>query len=434
LSVPPQPEPIRVMRVIARMNIGGPAYHVSLLSGRLDRGRYATLLAHGEVGPGEESFEDLARKEGCEVARVPSLGPEVRPAADARALRELISIMRRFRPDIVHTHTAKAGALGRLAARLAIRPRPLIVHTYHGHVLEGHFGSLKTLAYRTIERGLAEVSDCLVGVSKATVDDLVRLRIAPRETFRVVPLGLDLDRFLALSPADGAAFRRRAGAGPHEVLLTCVCRLVPHKGVDALLRVVAGLRASHPALRLAVVGDGQHRPKLERLTDQLAIRDAVSFVGYRADVAPVAAAADIAVLSSRSDEGTPVSLIEAAAAGIPAVATTIGGVADVVRPETGILVPPGDEAALASAIVRLADDRDLRDRMGRSARAHVRGRYSVERLLEDIDALYRDLVDARTGEGIRSPGPLPRPRGSSPRSSAFGPRPATEPPPTSRAR
>ena len=385
--------PIRVLRIIARLNIGGPAYHVSLLSGRMDRRRYSTLLVHGELGPGEASFAGLAEDEGCETVVIPTLGPVVKPGADLRTLHELTRIIRRTQPDIVHTHTAKAGALGRLAVVLARpRPRPLVIHTYHGHVLEGHFGPGKTAAYRMIERRLARVSDCLIGVSQATVDDLVRLGIAPREAFRVVPLGLDLGRFARVTDADGAEFREGAGATPDDLLLTCVCRVVPHKRVDLPIRAVARLRETHPDLRLAVVGDGEHRPALERLARELGVSERVTFMGYIPDVAPVAAAADIAVLTSDSDEGTPVSLIEAAAAGVPAIATTIGGVADVVAPGAGVLLSPGDEAGLADAIARLAADEDLRRRMGRTASAHVLERFAVERLLNDMDSLYDELL------------------------------------------
>jgi glycosyltransferase involved in cell wall biosynthesis len=397
------------MQIITRMNIGGPAYHVTLLSGRMDPMRYTTLLVHGELGPGEASFDDLAEQEGCDVAVVPSLGPQVRPVADLRSVVELVRIVRRLRPDIVHTHTTKAGALGRLAASLAVRPRPVIIHTHHGQVLEGRFGPLMTSCYRVIERRLARVSDCQVGVSQTTVEDLVRLGIAPREACRVIPLALDLERFSNVTPAAGIDFRESVGAGHDDVLLTCVCRLVPLKRVDFLLRVIARLRESHPTVRLAVVGDGEHRPALERLTDELRLRDRVRFVGYMTDVAPVAAATDVAVLSSDSREGTPVALIEAAAAGVPAVATTIGGVGEVVGPDAGILVPPGDEAAFAAAVAQLADDPALRARMGRNARSHVREHFALERQLEEIDALYQDLV-ANGGRSRRRPhdGSLPR--------------------------
>src|SRR3954471_14736859 len=187
---------IKVMRVIARLNMGGPAHHVGFLSGLLDPDRYETVLFHGEVGAGEAALSSTADRYGVRRETVPGLRPELQPADDLRALVALARSVRRFRPDIVHTHTAKAGMLGRLAA-LAIRPRPIIVHTYHGHVLEGYFGPLRNAFYRTLERGLAGVSDTLIGVSGATVDVLVRLRIAPRAKFRVVPIGLDLERFVS---------------------------------------------------------------------------------------------------------------------------------------------------------------------------------------------------------------------------------------------
>src|SRR4051794_24109625 len=184
--------------------MGGPAHHVSLLSGRLDPSRYETLLLHGDLGPGEDSLEDLVRQRHKNVAVVPGLGPELRPWQDLRALLALIRVIRRFRPDIVHTHTAKAGMIGRLAAALA-RPRPrVVVHTYHGHVLEGYFGAATNAFYRALERFLGRLSDALVGVSQATVDDLVRLRIAPPAKFRVIPVGLDLEPFVSADPSAGS--------------------------------------------------------------------------------------------------------------------------------------------------------------------------------------------------------------------------------------
>jgi glycosyltransferase involved in cell wall biosynthesis len=392
--------PVRILRVIARMNVGGPAYHVSLLSGRLDPQRFRTLLAHGSVGRGESSFAWLAEREGCSVELVERLGPEIRPLSDLRALARLVRIVRRFRPHIVHTHTAKAGMLGRLAAATAVRPRPLIVHTYHGHVLEGYFGALKSRLYRDAERGLGRVSDRLLGVSQATVDDLVRLRVAPVERFRVLPIGLDLEHFIRADRADGEAFRARVGADPDDLLLAYVGRLVPIKRVDVLLRALQPLRASGTPVRLAVIGDGESRAELERLAGDLGVEDAVSFVGFMQDVTEVAAAADIAVLSS-DNEGTPVSLIEAAAAAVPAVATAVGGVPDVVLDErTGLLVAAGDHKALAAAIRRLGGDPALRERMGAAARAHVRERYSSERLVRDVEALYEELLTSRAASRI----------------------------------
>jgi glycosyltransferase involved in cell wall biosynthesis len=380
------------VRVIARLNMGGPAHHVGLLGSRLDPERYETLLLHGELGAGEDSLEDSVRARGAAMARVPGLRPELRPHDDARALGALVRAIRRLRPDIVHTHTAKAGMLGRLAAVMAGGPRPMIVHTYHGHVLEGYFGPVKNATYRDLERRLATVSNALVGVSSATVDDLVRLGIAPREQFRVIPIGLDLEPFLSATLQDGgAAFRHEAGVQDGDVLLTFVGRLVPIKRVDVLLRAFAHARGKGAPVRIAVVGDGELRPELEALASDLGVADRVWFAGYRASMVPVAAGSDIAVLSS-DNEGTPVSLIEAGAAAKPAVATRVGGVPDVVTPRTGIVASAGDPKALGEGIATLAGDSGARVKMGESAREHVAQRFSIERLVEDVEALYDELL------------------------------------------
>jgi glycosyltransferase involved in cell wall biosynthesis len=388
-------ERIRVLRVIARLNMGGPAHHVGLLSGLLDPQRYETLLLHGEIGAGEASLNSTADRLGVKRETVSGLRPELRPLDDLRALIGLTRRIRAYRPDIVHTHTAKAGMLGRLAAVIAGRPRPVIVHTYHGHVLEGYFGPLRNAFYRALERGLARVSDVLIGVSSATVDDLVRLRIARRSKFRVIPIGLDLERFLAATPEDGAEFRRASGAAGDDVLLTFVGRLVPIKRVDVLLRAFAHARQAGARVRLAIVGDGELRGQLEEQARTLGIGEHVWFAGYREDMVGVAAAADIAVLSS-DNEGTPVSLIEAGAAAKPAASTGVGGVADVVTPATGIVVPAGDDKRLGEAIGTLVANAAERAEMGRRARAHIQSGYSVDRLVGDVDRLYAELLAQRT--------------------------------------
>jgi len=376
------------------MNVGGPAFYVGILSGRLDPRRYRTLLVHGRIGAGEESFAAPAGGEIWAVQRLSELSPEIHPVADMKALAALVRLIRAFRPDLVHTHTAKAGMLGRLAAVMAGGRRPAIVHTYHGHVLEGYFGPVQNLLYRSLERGLARVSDCLIGVSQATVDDLVRLRVAPRERFRAVPIGLDLDRFVGLRAEDGADFRARIGVGPDDVLLTYVGRLVPIKRVDVIIRALAEVSHAGVPVRLAVVGDGESREGLEALAVRCGVAARVRFFGYMSDVAPVLAASDIAVLSS-DNEGTPVSLIEASAAGRPAVATAVGGVPEVVISEAGLLVPPGDHRAFAAAVARLAGDGELRARMGACGRGHVLGRFSAARLIADVEALFDELLEGR---------------------------------------
>jgi glycosyltransferase involved in cell wall biosynthesis len=376
--------------------MGGPAQQVSLLSGRrMDPERFETLLVHGSLPPGDQSMAYMAEREGARTQFLPELGQQVRPHRDLRALRKLRSVARSFRPHIVHTHTAKAGFIGRQAA-LTVRPRPVIVHTYHGHVLEGYFGSLKSGVYRSLERLMARRSDCLVGVSEATVDDLVRLGVAPRDRFRVVPLGLDLSAFANLDREARKEVRGKLGVDDGEVLLTYVGRVVPIKRLDVLLHGVARTFQRGAPIRLAVVGDGEIRPSLERLSRELGIADAVNFLGYRADLAPITAATDIAVLSS-DNEGTPVSLIEAGAAGCPSVASAVGGVPEVVTDETGILFPPGDEEALARALASLAGDPERRTQMGGRARDRCLGRYSADRLIEEITELYDELLERPGG-------------------------------------
>jgi glycosyltransferase involved in cell wall biosynthesis len=382
------------MRIIARLNVGGPAHHVSILTGRLDPDRYETRLLAGHVGRGEMHFEDLETPYAVTPGFVDGLRPELDPLADARALSALVAAMRRFRPHIVHTHTAKAGALGRVAARLALGPRPIVIHTYHGHVLTGYFGRRQSAAFRGVERGLAAISDCLVGVSDATVDDLVALRVADRSRFRVIGVGLELDKFLGIRDGDGAAFRRELEVGPEDVLAVFCGRLVPIKRVGVLLEAVAAARLTGAPLRLAVVGDGELRASLQARARELGLGEAVTFCGFRTDLRSILAACDVAVLSSEN-EGTPVALIEAAAAARPAVCTSVGGVPDIVRPDTGLLVDAGDVVAFGMALARLAGDRELRRRMGLAARSHVAVRFGAERLVRDIEALYSDLLARR---------------------------------------
>jgi glycosyltransferase involved in cell wall biosynthesis len=364
---------------------------LSLLSGRLPPDRYDTLLVAGNVGPGEASFAPLAARYGARLRMLPSLGPELRPLADARALLSLVRLMREYRPHIVHTHTAKAGFVGRLAARIALGPRVVVVHTYHGHVLAGYFGRAKTTLFRWLERAMGVMSDRLIGVSDATVDDLVCMRVAPRNKFTVIPLGLDLDRFLALGAADGDEFRREIDAEPDDFLVLVVGRLVPIKRVDVALRAVAEARRRGVRVVLTVAGDGEERDALERLAADLGLADRVRFLGFRDDLERLVAGADVALLTS-DNEGTPVALIEAGAGGLPSVATAVGGVGDIVTPATGRLVPAGDTGALAGALAELASDRGLRMRLGGAAREHVRAAYASPRLIRDVDVLYRTLM------------------------------------------
>jgi glycosyltransferase involved in cell wall biosynthesis len=382
--------PVRILRVIARLNVGGPALHVSYLAAGLDRIGYETTLAAGRVSTGEESMEYVARDAGVEPVFLSALQREISPVRDAESVRQLVRLIRELRPHILHTHTAKAGALGRTAALLAGSARPpVVVHTFHGHVLRGYFGPARTRAFLELERRLARTTDALVAVSPEVRDDLVALGVAPAERFTVIRLGIDLGARLA---GDGAT-RSELGLADDAFVVGWFGRMTEIKRVDDLLRALARLLAREPRALLLLVGDGPLRAGLERLARELGVANAVRFLGYRNDVGALYGICDAIALTS-ANEGTPVVAIEALAARVPVVSTDVGGVSDVVRDGTsGFLTPPGDLDAFAARLATLASDEDLRRRFGEQGRRDVVPRYSVDRLVADVDTLYRALLD-----------------------------------------
>ena len=397
-------EPIRILRVIARLNVGGPALHVSYLSRELDKLGYETTLVAGSIGGSEGSMEYVAEELGVKPVYLPALQREISPLQDLAAARQLLRLIRELRPDILHTHTAKAGAVGRLAVQLAGSARPkVVVHTFHGHVLRGYFGPAKTEAFRRLEQGLARSSDALIAVSPEVRDDLVALGVAPAEKIAVIRLGLDLDQRLATPPGAAEAFRAELGVPDGRFLVGWLGRMTEIKRADHLLRAFARVDTDAD---LVLVGDGPLRADLEVLAGELGIRDRTHFTGFRSDVGTIYAASDAIVLTS-ANEGTPVSVIEAQAAGKPVVSTDVGGVRDVVTDGvSGFVVPPGDIDAVADRLHRLAEDPELRARLG-AAGVSARERYSVPRLVHDVDVLYRELLE-RAAPRKRKPAPLAR--------------------------
>jgi len=403
-------EPIRVLRVIARLNVGGPSLHVAYLSSELDKRGYETVLAAGRVGPGEGSMEYVARERGVEPVFISSLQREVEPLGDIESARHLLELIRRHRPHILHTHTAKAGAVGRIAALLAGRDRPkVIVHTFHGHVLRGYFNQPLAGSFRLIERRLARHTDALIAVSPEVRDDLVRLGVAPRERIAVVRLGLDLEARTNVDPAARAEERARLGIPEDRFVVGWLGRFTEIKRVDELIRAFAALRARDVDADLVLVGDGRSRTEMATLAAELGVRDRSHFVGYREDVGELFASFDVVALTS-ANEGTPVTLIEALAARRPVVATDVGGVGDVVKDgASGFLVEPGDVEAMAERLSRLAGDGDLRRAFGQYGHDFVVPRYSIPRLVDDIDDLYQSLLEVRAPRAVRKVSALSEP-------------------------
>lgn len=377
------PARIRVMRVIARMNVGGPALQVSTLMRGLDSELFDHRLYAGFVGPDEADYVDQ-RAPDVQVHRVPALGRAVRPADDLRALSELTAAMRRFRPHLVHTHTAKAGALGRAAAVLA--RVPVRVHTYHGHLLRGYFSPAKTRLVVQAERGLAAVTDRLVAVGCSVRDDLLAAGIGRPGQYAVVPPGTAP----AAAPGRSEA-RKRLGLPQDGPVVAWVGRVTRIKRPDRFLAVAREVRRAVPTARFLVCGNGDLHGDLAAAAD---LRDSLHLLGWRADVESVYAAADVVLLTS-DNEGMPVSLIEAGLAGVPAVATNVGSVAEVVRDgQTGLLAPPGAHE-LTRHTVRLLRDAPLRRRMGEQARVWTAQQFGAERLVRDTHDLYASLAVAR---------------------------------------
>lgn len=384
--------PIKVARVIARLNVGGPAQHVALLTQRLGPPEFSSLLIAGRVPETEGDMAYYAESLGVHPLYVEAMSRELSPLDDLRALWSLYRLFRRERPDVVHTHTAKAGFVGRAAAWLA--RVPVIVHTFHGHVLRGYFGSLKTNLFRVLERLCAALSTCVLTVSDLNRRELLELEVTRPDKMRVVELGLDLQRF-ASAPRYGGAIREQLGLPADTPLVGFCGRLVPIKQPEIYLDAAHRVRAERPDAHFVILGDGELREGMEARVAELGERDGIHFLGWQQDTPPLLADLNLLVLTS-ANEGTPVASIEAGAAGVPTVSTAVGGVPDVVRDgETGWLVPDGDPEAVAEAILAALADPAETDRRGRTAQAEFLTRFSVDRLAADIAALYRELLAAR---------------------------------------
>jgi len=389
-------QPVKVLRVIARLNVGGPALHVAYLTAGLAERGYDTTLVAGTLTRGEESMAAVAEQRGVKVEVVEDLHRDIAPWRDARAIIRLARLIRRERPTILHTHTAKAGAVGRIAALLAGGARPpIVVHTFHGHVLRGYFNPFVTLGFRTLERWLATMTTALVAVSPEVRDDLVRLGVAPASKFAVIRLGIELGERVGADDDARKETRRMIGLAQDAFVIGWVGRMTAVKRTDDVVRTLRKLVDRGVDAYLCLVGDGPDREHLERYAHELGVIKRCLFVGYQDDVSRYYNAFDVLILPS-VNEGTPVSVIEALAAGRPAVATRVGGVPDVVRDGVdGFLVAPGDADALAERLAELAADPERRARMGAAGRARVLERYAVARLVDDVDRLYRELLKDR---------------------------------------
>lgn len=378
--------PIRVMRIIARLNIGGPAIHVSLLTQRLPADIYETKLVVGSLSDNEGDMMYYAAERKIEPLVVPNLRREVSPIQDLRVLGAVRQLIREYQPDVVHTHTAKAGFIGRLAARL--EGVPVVVHTFHGHVFKGYFGPVKSRMFILLERIAANWADTIITLTNSLRRELVEdYHITRKGHITVLPLGLDLDPFVNVQRKSGA-FRQQWNIPDDAPLIGHVGRLAPVKNQYLLLDAAKQVIDKKPNTYVAIVGDGTQLEELREHAVKLGIQDQVIFTGWQKDTTSLYADADVKVISSKN-EGTPVTIIEALAAGCPVVATDVGGVSDMLDGGSfGMLVQSGDASGLAAAIIHTLDNPPDPE----PAQKAMVERYGIDRLVRDIDGLYQGLL------------------------------------------
>jgi glycosyltransferase involved in cell wall biosynthesis len=383
-----------VLHVITRMILGGAQENTLLTVEGLDRmDRFEVTLASGDERGREGTLLTRARA-STRLVVIPQLRRSVSPVHDVAALWKLYRLMRRERYDVVHTHSSKAGVLGRVAARLA--GTPVVVHTLHGLVFHERQPWVVNRLWRAVKRLMAPLTDHFVSVADAVTDGAVAARIAPADRFTTIRSGMELDWFLD-ARVDVAATRRELGLPPDAPVVGKVARLFPLKGHDQLLEAWPAVVARHPAARLLLVGDGVLQERLEVRARELGVRDSVVFAGLvaRERIPATIAAMDVLVHTSLL-EGLARVLPQALALGRPCVSVALDGAPEVVIDgETGFLVEPGDPAALAEAISRLVADPDLRARMGVAGRRLVDPAFRAETMVQEIAALYDELLSTR---------------------------------------
>lgn len=384
---------LKILRIIARLNVGGPAVHTILLTEALNNDRFESILIAGQVEKYEKDMIYLARQKGVNPIIISELGRQPRPIKDLIALWKIYNLIMRERPDIVHTHTAKAGVLGRIAAIFAgVRIR---IHTFHGNIFEGYFNRLYVKLFILIEKILAYFTTSIVVVSEEQKKEIVQhYKIAGSEKIKVIPLGLELENFFSLEAPVGN-LRREYKIRDDAIVVGIIGRLVSIKNHRMFLDAIRHLTNSLDNkfnIKYLIIGDGRERPALEEYMKNLGLDGDVTFCGWREDMREVYSDLDIVALTSLN-EGTPLSLIEALAAGKPVVATKVGGVVDVVEDGVnGYLVSSGDIEGFSQRLTTLIEDLHKRREFGFKGREMVRHKFSKERLIEDIKSLYEATV------------------------------------------
>lgn len=373
-------ERVKVLRIISRMNIGGPALQISGLMRGIDQGRVNQKLLTGYCKPDEADFIEIIAPD-LKVQRINGLGRSINIVADISALLQIIKIIREFKPNFIHTHTAKAGVLGRIAGLLANRNAKLI-HTYHGHLLTGYFSPIKTKSIILVERILAKFSYKLICVGSKVRDDLLKVKVGELGKYTIIGPGIKFGE-LPIRNLSRLSFN----IDLDDIVIIFLGRITGIKRPDRFGNIVLNLARKYPKIRILIVGSGDLEESMHKKLSE--IKERVNFLGWRSDVENILACADILLLTS-DNEGTPTSVIQAGMAGVPTVATNVGSLPEVIQNGvTGILTDP-DEDALAMALESLVLDPELRKNLGENAKKDISRRYSFTRMVENYQNLYLD--------------------------------------------
>ena len=389
---------IKILRIITRLNIGGPAIHASLLTKELNNDGFESMLMHGALSKDEGDMGYASDLSFGKPVYVPSLKREINFLSEFGALLRIFMFIKKYRPDVVHTHTAKAGALGRIAAILARVPAK--VHTFHGNVFHGYFAEARTNFFIRIERFLAKFTDAIIAISQRQESDISKkYRISPPEKCRIIRLGFDLGSFLN-SESKRNAFRKELKCADDDILIGIAGRFVPIKNHKMFIDAARHMMKIAPEgikrrAKFVIIGDGALKSELLAYSRFVRIAEKVFLTGWVRDMAAAYAGLDIVALTS-INEGTPVSLIEAMASKRPVISTDVGGVKDAVG-EAGILVKSGDYMAMGERMLELASSPQKRESLGNCGREWASANYSKNRLVSELSELYRKLLLKKKG-------------------------------------
>ena len=395
----------KILRIHNRLIVGGPSHNVTLLTAYLSP-EFETKLLVGKKDPAEKDATFIADQFGLVPVEISEMRRSILPFYDIIAYFKIKKIIQEFKPDIVHTHASKSGAIGRLAAKSC--NVPLIVHTFHGHVFHSYFNSFMSKIIVRFERFFAKKTDAIIAISDSQRQELIEVyKIAPAEKVFTVPLGFNLDKYSVDQETKGIIFRNKYGFEKSELIVGIVGRLVPIKNHDMFLEVAAIVKAkTNQQVRFAIIGDGESRPGIEKKAAELGlsysyyitspkVKTDIVVTSWETEIDQALAGLDIVVLTS-NNEGTPVSLIEAQSAYIPVVSTNVGGVEDIViHGETGFITEVGDVQLFADYVLKLIEDSELRSRMGRHGYDNVIKRYSKQRLINDMRKLYLSFLSKK---------------------------------------